>query len=109
MSPVRAMKCGAVRTPSCDDIKDDREVFLTGQGHSHAFFLSTGQDATSFLTCQILCFLTLTVLLGYQALRAMEGKVNIAQGSNGDNSTMQSRFSQNIVTNLKRCPTVRSF
>lgn len=37
--PIRSMKCRAAKTLSHNDVKDNQEAFLTGQGHSHSSLL----------------------------------------------------------------------
>lgn len=37
--PIRSMRCRAAKTLSQNDVKDNQEAFLTGQGHSHPFLL----------------------------------------------------------------------
>lgn len=50
---------------SHNDVKDNQEALLTGQGHSHTFLPPTQEGSvTSSLTCPILWLLTFIALQG---------------------------------------------
>lgn len=75
MSPVGSVRSKAARTSSRNNVKDNQEALLTGQGNSHTFLPPAQEGSvTPSLTCPILCLQTFYSSSGLAGIESNIGK-----------------------------------